>query len=423
MHKLLKLFGELDIKLKNSEISFVKSFRFKIVLYSLLSLFYTILSEAAIIMLARAVCYFIRDVQGKPIGSNSGVQIQHQLNRNMLNNSGDYINRIERPMGKPLIGIFVLFVILVGIALFMFYFLLLTKKFSIYLKRIVSGINQMATGDLSTRIVIEDKDEFAFIADCLNKMADDIYVLIESERKNEKIKNDLITNVAHDLRTPLTSIIGYLNLTAKNENLDEETRKKYILVAYEKSIRLEKLIGDLFSYTKYSSEEIVAKSVPIDMVKFMEQMIEEFYPALEDAKLEYEFSHNCDSAIVMGDGDLMARAFSNLIGNAVKYGKDGKNLRIFVNKNHSYVSISIINYGEVIPETDLEYIFDRFYRVESSRSIETGGTGLGLAIAKKIIVMHDGTIKASSSLDGTIFEVILKLAEKTGKDKNKNEAL
>ncbi|MSS62591.1 HAMP domain-containing histidine kinase [Lachnospiraceae bacterium WCA-693-APC-MOT-I] len=411
MHKLLKQSGELDTKLKNNEISFVKSFRFKIVLYSLLSLLYTILSEAAIIILARMVCYFIRDIQGKPIGLTRAEEMKQQLNGAVVNGSVNYLNKIDPQMGKPMIGLFVFFVTLIGIALFIFYFLLLTKKFSIYLKRIVNGINQIATGDLSTRIIIDDKDEFAFIADCLNKMADDINILIESERKNEKAKNDLITNVAHDLRTPLTSIIGYLNLTIKSENLDEETRKKYISVAYEKSLRLEKLIGDLFSYTKYSSEEVVAKSMPIDMVKFMEQMVEEFYPALEDAKLEYEFSHNCENAVVIGDGDLLARAFSNLIGNAIKYGRDGKNLRIFVNKNYSYVSVSIVNYGEVIPEADLDYIFDRFYRVENSRSTETGGTGLGLAIAKKIIMMHDGTIKASSSLEGTTFEVILKLAD------------
>lgn len=406
--------------MKNSNISFVRSFRFKIVLYSLLSLFYTILSEAAIILLARGVGYFIREMQGKPVGiPTPNPMMQSAINDPIVNNSFYNMERNGKGMGKPIIGLFIFFVIIIGIALFIFYFLLLTRKFSVYLKRIVKGINQIATGDLSTRIIIEDKDEFAFIADCLNKMADDIHILIESERKNEKVKNDLITNVAHDLRTPLTSIIGYLNLTTKNLDLDEETKQKYISIAYDKSLRLEKMIGDLFSYTKYNSEEIVAKSKPIDMVKFMEQMIEEFYPSLQDEKLEYEFNSNCENAIINGDGDLLARAFSNLISNAIKYGKDGKNLRVFVNKNETFVSISIVNYGEVIPKKDLEYIFDRFYRVENSRSVKTGGTGLGLAIAKKIILMHDGAIKATSSLEGTTFEVILKLSENQAKGKEK----
>lgn len=406
--------------MKNSNISFVRSFRFKIVLYSLLSLFYTILSEAAIILLARGVGYFIREMQGKPVGiPTPNPMLQSAINDPIVNNSFYNMERNGKGVGKPIIGLFIFFVIIIGIALFIFYFLLLTRKFSVYLKRIVRGINQIATGDLSTRIIIEDKDEFAFIADCLNKMADDIHILIESERKNEKVKNDLITNVAHDLRTPLTSIIGYLNLTTKNLDLDEETKQKYISIAFDKSLRLEKMIGDLFSYTKYNSEEIVAKSKPIDMVKFMEQMIEEFYPSLQDEKLEYEFNSNCENAIINGDGDLLARAFSNLISNAIKYGKDGKNLRVFVNKNQTFVSISIVNYGEVIPKKDLEYIFDRFYRVENSRSVKTGGTGLGLAIAKKIILMHDGAIKATSSLEGTTFEVILKLSENQAKGKEK----
>lgn len=411
MHKLLRPFGELDIKLKNREISITKSFRFKIIAYSLLSLVYAMLSEFVLIFIFKNIYQMFWDVQIAQDKMSYEFAMLRQRNQLALQSSNSSFQSIEPMVRKPFLGIFIFFLILIGIALFIIYFLLLTRKFSVYLKQIVNGINQIATGDLSTRIVIHDEDEFAFIAHCLNKMTDDISLLIENERKNEKVKNDLITNVAHDIRTPLTSIIGYLNLTIKNEDLEEETRKKYISVAYDKSLRLQKLIEDLFSYTKYNSEEVKKQSMPIDMVKFMEQMIEEFYPALEDAQLECEFSHNCENAIVVGDGDLLARAFSNLISNAIKYGKDGKNLRIFVNRNKSYVSISVVNYGEVIPSGDLEYIFDRFYRVENSRSVATGGTGLGLAIAKKIIMLHNGTIKATSSLENTTFEVILKLSE------------
>ena len=143
----------------------------------------------------------------------------------------------------------------------------------------------------------------------------------------------------------------------------------------------------------------------------MEQMINEFYPLFQESQLEYEFVTKQNCILVMADGDMLARAFSNLLGNAVKYGKDGKNIRVHIhtNVNEQTVSILVINYGKVIPEKDLEYIFDRFYRVESSRSEITGGSGLGLAIAKRIIAMHDGTIEASSSLEVTIFEVKLKI--------------
>ena len=113
--------------------------------------------------------------------------------------------------------------------------------------------------------------------------------------------------------------------------------------------------------------------------------------------------------MIMAEGDLLARAFSNLIGNAVKYGKDGKNIRIRINRIGENATISVVNYGKVIPEKELEYIFDRFYRVEGSRSEETGGSGLGLAIAKRIVIMHGGTIKARSGMEGTVFEVTLKV--------------
>lgn len=335
--------------MKNREISITKSFRFKIIAYSLLSLVYAMLSEFVLIFIFKNIYQMFWDVQIAQDKMSYEFAMLRQRNQLALQSSNSSFQSIEPMVRKPFLGIFIFFLILIGIALFIIYFLLLTRKFSVYLKQIVNGINQIATGDLSTRIVIHDEDEFAFIAHCLNKMTDDISLLIENERKNEKVKNDLITNVAHDIRTPLTSIIGYLNLTIKNEDLEEETRKKYISVAYDKSLRLQKLIEDLFSYTKYNSEEVKKQSMPIDMVKFMEQMIEEFYPALEDAQLECEFSHNCENAIVVGDGDLLARAFSNLISNAIKYGKDGKNLRIFVNRNKSYVSISVVNYGEVIP--------------------------------------------------------------------------
>jgi Signal transduction histidine kinase len=305
-------------------------------------------------------------------------------------------------------ALYLLLIFLIGIILFIFYFLLLTKSFSDYLGEIITGINDMSMGDFNSRIEIKNDDEFALIAERLNKMSEEIRVLMENERKTEHMKNDLITNVAHDLRTPLTSILGYLELARKESPaLDEDTRRKYIAIAYDKSKRLEKLIEDLFSYTKFYSGEVALSLSEIDMVKLMEQMIEEFYPSFQEAELEYEFTSNDNSAVVMADGDLMARAFANLISNAVKYGCDGKSIRVKLVKSPGNVSISIINYGEVIPEQDLSHIFDRFYRVENSRSRETGGSGLGLGIAKSIIEMHHGTIQVSSGFEGTVFEVVL----------------
>ena len=230
---------------------------------------------------------------------------------------------------------------------------------------------------------------------------------IYEQTKDETIKNNLITSVAHDLRTPLTSIIGYLDLVSSGNHLDEEMKKKYINIAYSKSKRLEKLIEDLFAYTKFSTGEVTVHFHEMDLVKFMEQLVDEFYPSFQEAGLCHEFTSSHNEAIIEADGDLLSRAIANLISNGVKYGKDGKSIKIELTKYIEYVTITITNYGELIPKEDLDNIFERFYRVETSRSSETGGSGLGLAIAKNIIKIHGGTITAKSDFTGTVFEVTL----------------
>ncbi len=391
------------------------SFRFEIIVYSLLSLIYTLITESAIFLGLYTLGLFAGNVTGEQ--KSAAAPLQNELRDSMLAKNYAANNSLMDPnaqlqarlLDKSYICLAVGLAVIVGIMLFIFYFLLLTRKFSNYLGEILVGINAVSNGDFTTRIEIKNDDEFALIASRLNKMTDDIRMLMDNERKNEHMKNDLITSVAHDLRTPLTSIIGYLDLARYDKKLSDQVRDKYISIAYDKSKRLEKLIEDLFSYTKYSSGEVALFVTEIDIVKLMEQMVDEFYPSFQENELEYDFYTNDNSISVMADGDLLARAFANLIGNAVKYGRDGKSVKIKVIKNIDTVTISIINYGEVIPDKDLENIFDRFFRVENSRSRDTGGSGLGLAIAKSIILMHNGTIKASSDLEGTVFEVILNL--------------
>lgn len=303
----------------------------------------------------------------------------------------------------------ILVYVLIGIVIFTISFLLLQEKSMRYIGEISSAMQSVSEGDLNTVVDVVGDDEFSTMAVNLNKMVEDIKVLIDKERESERTKNELVTNVAHDLRTPLTSIIGYLELLSGDTPMTPEMQKKYIDIAYVKAKRLEKLIEDLFGFTKLNCGKIAMNVANVDVVKLLSQLLEEFYPSFVDKNLSYELKSNVPAKIIKADGNLLARLFDNLINNAIKYGADGKRVVVTIDAEDEVVTVCVINYGYVIPEDELPMIFDKFYRVEQSRSTNTGGTGLGLAIAKNIVEMHGGTIEVESSLKGTVFRVKLQV--------------
>lgn len=305
--------------------------------------------------------------------------------------------------------IMVLIYVLSGIAIFSFVFFTLQEKSLRYIAKISSAIQNISDGDLNTTVEVTGDDEFTAIAVNLNKMAGDIRRLMDNEREAEQTKNELITNVAHDLRTPLTSVIGYLELLSGKVELTSDMQKKYIDIAYAKSKRLEKLIEDLFGFTKMSCGKLSMHVVKVDVVKLISQLLEEFYPTFADKNLSYELQSNVPVKVITADGNLLARLFDNLINNAIKYGAEGKRVLVKIHADESVVTVAVVNYGYVIPAEELPHIFNKFYRVEQSRSTNTGGTGLGLAISKNIVDMHGGTIQVTSDLNGTVFTVKLKV--------------
>lgn len=303
----------------------------------------------------------------------------------------------------------VLVYVVSGILLFSVTFLLLQEPSIRYISHISDAIQNISEGDLNTTIDVIRDDEFSSMAANLNKMAEDIRQLMEKERESERTKNELITNVAHDLRTPLTSIIGYLELLAGNTRIDPEMQHKYIEIAYGKSKRLEKLIEDLFGFTKLNYGKMSMHVAQLDLVKLLGQLLEEAYPNFAEKNLSYDLQSNVPAKMISADGNLLARLFDNLIGNAIKYGADGKRVLVQIFAGEEVVTVSVTNYGYVIPPDELPLIFNKFYRVERSRSSSTGGTGLGLAIAKEIVDMHGGTIGVTSDLNGTVFTVKLQV--------------
>lgn len=322
----------------------------------------------------------------------------------------------ERGMENSLVLLFyrpgtmiVLLYVLLGIGVFSVSFLLLQSRSMRYISRISSAMRELAEGDLNITLDVEGDDEFADMAENLNNMVEELRQLMDKERESERTKNELITNVAHDLRTPLTSIIGYLELLSGPVKLNEEMQKKYLDITYKKSKRLQKLIEDLFGFTKLNYGKISMKVSKVDIVKLLSQMLEEFYPNFMEKNLAYELQSNVTAKVITADGNLLARLFDNLINNAIKYGSEGKKIIVKVDATDTVVTVSVTNFGYVIPKEELPLLFEKFYRVEQSRSVNTGGTGLGLAIAKNIVDMHGGTIGVTSDLNGTVFTVKLKV--------------
>ena len=301
--------------------------------------------------------------------------------------------------------------LLSGIAIFSVTFFALQERSMRYISRISSAIQNISEGDLNT--AIEGRGEgdagvFMPIQKELCRIQQGFKKAVDEEVKNERMKTELVTNVSHDLRTPLTSIIGYLELLSGKVEIPAEMQKKYIDIAYAKSKRLEKLIEDLFGFTKMNYGKVAMHVSKVDIVKLLSQLLEEFYPSFKDKNLSYELQSNVPGKVITADGNLLARLFDNLINNAIKYGADGKRVLVQIHAEEEVVTVSVTNYGYVIPADELPLLFNKFYRVEQSRSTNTGGTGLGLAIAKNIVDMHGGTIQVTSDLNGTVFTVRLR---------------
>lgn len=278
---------------------------------------------------------------------------------------------------------------------------------NVSIREITNALDEMAEGNLEVKIPAQ-AGELAKIADSINHMADRLNQSIEEERLVERSKNDLITGVSHDLRTPLTSILGFLKVIEEDRYKDETELRYYVNIAYEKAKDLKKLIDQLFEYTRIQNGLPLQKS-KLDLNGFLGQLAEEFVPILDNSGMLCRISAQQEDAIICADGDLLVRAFENLLSNAIQYGADGKFVDIEISIEGPWARVKFINYGQEIPSSSLPHLFDRFYRAESSRSKMSGGTGLGLAIAKSIIDVHQGQVSVTSNPQRTAFEVLLPL--------------
>lgn len=222
----------------------------------------------------------------------------------------------------------------------------------------------------------------------------------------EQRKNDLVVYLAHDLKTPLTSVIGYLTLLRDEGQISEELREKYLSISLEKAERLEELINEFFEITRFSLSGITLEYSNVNLTRLLEQLTYEFRPMLSEKNLACSLEAAPDT-MLRCDVNQMQRVFDNLLKNAVNYSFEGGTVRICVQQEKEQIRIRFSNRGNTIPKEKLERIFEQFYRLDSARSSRSGGTGLGLAIAKEIVGLHQGTITARSENETVEFEVIL----------------
>jgi len=299
-----------------------------------------------------------------------------------------------------------------GCFLFLLFFFIFSRKMIRYIELITSGLRQIAEGDLSHRIPVTSSDELGEVARTVNEMTLRLSQSQAEERAAVQARNDLITGVSHDLRTPLTSVLGFLEYIEQDRYRDEPELRQYVSIAYEKSLVLEKLIDDLFEYTRVTSSDLPLQLERIDLVPFLQQLADEFVPALDAAGMTCRVQAPAVPLVVEGDPELLLRLFENLITNAIRYGRDGVYLDIELAEEQGQISVVFRNYGEPIPANHLPHLFERFYRVDASRSKQTGGSGLGLAIARSIVELHGGTISASSAKRKTEFTIMLQRANR-----------
>ena len=287
------------------------------------------------------------------------------------------------------------------ILLICFYFGL--SRFTRYFNEIVSGLDCLVA---ETEGEITLSPEMDFMTQKLNKIKDTLAKRQRDAREAEQRKNDLVVYLAHDIKTPLTSVIGYLNLLEEAPDLPQEQRAKYVTITLGKAYRLEQLIDEFFEITRFNLQAIVLNKGVINLPFMLRQMADEFYPMLSSQ--EKQVVVNAPEGLTLwGDADKLARVFNNILKNAVAYSLENSVIDISAQRCDEGIVITITNQGNPIPQHMLSTIFEKFYRLDSSRPTDKGGAGLGLAIAKEIVAAHGGTITAESNQEYTRFTVIL----------------
>ncbi len=280
-----------------------------------------------------------------------------------------------------------------------------------FISKYVEGMDEVYK---SLDLVLKEDSETIKLPSEVNEFSEKLndikydYILSKKNAKEaEDKKNDLIMYMAHDLKTPLTSIIGYLTLLTDEKEMPRNLQEKYIKIALDKALRVEELTNEFFDITRYNLSSMPINKQDINLTYLLEQLVDECFPMLEEKHLKCNLNAK-EKVMYLGDGDKLARAFGNLLKNAINYSFENTTIEINLKEENNNILISFKNKGEKIPNYKLDKIFEKFYRGDSSRASSTGGAGLGLAITKEIIELHGGSIGVKNDNEYIEFNITLK---------------
>ena len=297
-----------------------------------------------------------------------------------------------------------------NVVLYMYIGIVLVVIIYRFISKYVNSINQVYE---SLDLILKEDNEtiklpenVSQFAEKLNEIKYDYIMSKKNERDAEQKKNDLIMYMAHDLKTPLTSIIGYLTLLSDEKEISKSSQDKYIKIALDKALRVEELTNEFFDITRYNLHSMPINKKEINIVYLLEQLIDECYPMLEKNNLKCNLVAP-EKVMYLGDGDKLARAFDNLLKNAINYSYKNSEINIELLQKDEQILIKFKNKGDKIPEYKLDKIFEKFYRGDDSRTSSTGGAGLGLAITKEIIELHGGKITIKNDDEFIEFDIVL----------------
>ena len=285
-------------------------------------------------------------------------------------------------------------------------FIILIRSIINHFTRYFDIINQGISALLDADAEINLSPEMAAIEQKLHAVKAELKRRTLEAQLAEQRKNELVMYLAHDIRTPLTSVIGYLNLIAEVPDMSTEQRAKYVNITLDKAYRLEKMINEFFEITRYNTQQISITKEKIDLYYMMVQLSDELSPMLS-ANGNTTVLNADENLIVSGDPEKLARVFNNVLKNAAIYSTPNSEIVISAEENEESVIVAFTNHGKTVPKEKLVSVFEKFYRMDEARTSNAGGAGLGLAIAKEIVTLHGGTIVADSDNDTVTFTITL----------------